>query len=233
MEKRKVFLAVPSHSGQPSDHTKATIGCIRMECGGLGWGLQEYILARDSIIAHARNVCVGQFLKSDCTEMLFLDDDVGAGPGVFTRLMMHRVDLVGGIYRAKMDEEKYMVRWLPEQKELWADPTTGLLEAQDVPFGFLRITRAAVEKMVQAYADEWFHAHYTEDGLKCWNLFNTEIRDHQFTGEDFFFCRRWREIGGRVWIDPELPLVHVGKDLEGLPVAFHGQFGDYLRGRAS
>lgn len=231
--KRKVFVAIPSHSGELTRQTQMTLTLMAMEAAGLGWELIEFVWARDSLVAHARNACVAMFLKSDADVLFMLDDDVACGPGVFARLMSHEVDFACGIYRAKCEPPKYFVRFRPGE-ELWTNEHTGLLEAQDVPLGFARITRAAVQKMVDANADNWFVI--PSENLKCWELFQTEVRDHQFTGEDFFFCRKMREAGIKVWIDPELPLVHVLPSMPGRPgreqdQLFHGHFGDHLRAK--
>ena len=31
-----------------------------------------------------------------------------------------------------------------------------------------------------------------------------------YLSEDYTFCRRWRDIGGKLWLDTEGALVHVG-----------------------
>jgi len=198
---------------------------LHFEAAGAGIGITEFQWVGDSLISHARNVCVAKFLESDCTDLFFLDSDVACGPGAFSRIMKHPVDLVAGVYRVKSETVRYPVEWLGPG-DLWADPATGLLEVRDVPFGFVRLTRAAVEKMVEAHKDEWFTAAGAES-LKCWLLFNTEVKDNRFWGEDFYFCRQWRELGGKVWVDPEIPLQHI--DAEGTP--YIGHLGNWLRNR--
>ena len=40
-------------------------------------------------------------------------------------------------------------------------------------------------------------------------LHNTETK--QYFGEDFGFCQRWRDMGGRIWVDPDICLNHIGR----------------------
>lgn len=230
---RKAFLAIPTLTGALKKATEATVLCIKMEADSLGFGLEEFRLAGDSIISHARNVILAKFLKSDATELFCLDADVAFGPGVFARLMSHRVHFVAGVYRVKQDDERYAIRW-PNPTEIMVDNRTGLVEANDVPFGCVRISRAAIERMVVANQEDWFDCSY-EPGLKCPMLYDTRLENHQIVGEDFYFCRKWREIGGKVWVDVDLPIHHVGTEF--LPDGsardkmYSGCLGTFLQGR--
>jgi hypothetical protein len=230
---RKAYLAIPSLTGQLKQATEATVMCIKMEAESMGFGLQEFRLVGDSIITHARNTILAHFLKSDATELFCLDADVAFGPGVFTRLMSHRVHFVAAVYRAKQDDERYPVRW-PNPTDITVDNRTGLVEANDVPFGCVRISRQAIERMVAASPEDWFDCCY-EPGLKCPLLFNTEFKDHQIIGEDFYFCRKWRETGGKVWVDMDIPIHHVGTErLQDGTVrdkVYSGCLGTFLQGR--
>ena len=39
-----------------------------------------------------------------------------------------------------------------------------------------------------------------------------------YLSEDYAFCRRWRDLGGEVWLDTQGVLVHVGpSDFQGRP----------------
>lgn len=217
---RSVFLAIPTISGKCLPATETSIAYMEMEAASCGWGFSKFLWAQDSLIAHARNVCVAKFMESDATDMFFLDSDVACGPGAFTRLVSHHEDFVCAVYRTKGDEVRYPVVPLPEPR---TQDATGLLEVKDVPFGFARIKRACIEKMIEAYPEDWFNSN-TKERMKCFALFNTEIRDHTFWGEDYYFCRRWREIGGRVFCDPNIRLAHVNSDGK----AFSGSFAESL-----
>ena len=41
-------------------------------------------------------------------------------------------------------------------------------------------------------------------------LFDDAVVDNQYEGEDFAFCRRWRALGGEVWVDMLSPINHTG-----------------------
>lgn len=220
---RKAFIAIPSLTGTCLPGTEAALSFWEMEAESVGWDFVRFNWAQDSLIAHARNVCVAKFLESDATDMIFLDSDVACGPGVFTRLMSHPVEFVCGVYRVKAEKERYAMHLMPKAEQ-WTDAETGLLEAQSVPFGLVRLSRSVLEKMVEANKDVWFHA-CNEERTKCYGLFNTEIRDGLFWGEDFYFCKKWREIGGQIWVDTELMLSHVSHS----GTAYAGRLSEWLR----
>jgi hypothetical protein len=52
------------------------------------------------------------------------------------------------------------------------------------------------------------YRHHTRPELDCRSLFSIEFRDGQVRGEDYVFCERWRDIGGKVFVDPYLDLTH-------------------------
>jgi len=113
---------------------------------------------------------------------------------------------------------------VPEREDLWADPETGLLEVAGVPAGFMRVTRAMLEKMIDAYPQTEFYVESMAD-TKVYGLFEDWRDGNLKYGEDYSFCRRWREIGGQVWVNPEIKMGHVGFK------TFQGHLGDYLRNR--
>ncbi len=195
----------------------------------MGIGFEEFRWLGDSLISHARNVCIAKFLQTDATDLFFLDADVGAGVGAFTRLLTHRVDMVAGVYRTKNSEENYPVRWKEGPRVI--DERTGLLPAEGVPFGFVRISREMIQFLVERYAEDWFYTPMMPD-VKVPLLFNTAVANRQFWGEDFYFCNLVRQTGHMIWVDPDVPLRHVGEEIVGderKPKVYEGHLGNYLR----
>jgi hypothetical protein len=41
-------------------------------------------------------------------------------------------------------------------------------------------------------------------------LFDTSLKNGEFYGEDYAFCDRWRAIDGKIWVDKDIALRHVG-----------------------
>jgi hypothetical protein len=179
--------------------------------------------AGDSLLPHARNALLADFLTTECTDLVWIDADISWEPGMFSRLLSHDVDLVAGAYRHKREPESYPVNWLPKP-ELWADPETGLLEVADVPMGFTRMSRAMAQKMSDAYSMLAYRHHSAPD-LDCRCLFDLELINGGYFGEDYVFCQKWRGLGGKVWIDPDLTLTHHGM------AGYEGSIGKWLKSR--
>ncbi len=142
------------------------------------------------------------------------------------RLLDHPVDFVIGAYRYRGDPEGYPVR-IDLDKRMEQDPKTGLIGANGNilggAFGFTRLTRACVEKMVAAYPELEYPLAGAPNG-RAWKLcaLDQKIDGVEFS-EDMLFCKRWCDIGGIVYIDPEVTIVHIGNK------GFVGHYGDFLR----
>jgi hypothetical protein len=47
--------------------------------------------------------------------------------------------------------------------------------------------------------------------------------DGRYLSEDYAFCSRWRDIGGKIWVDLQCKLLHLGQH------NFRGDFAESLR----
>lgn len=178
-----------------------------------------------SLIQKTRNQFVADFLASDCTDLIMLDDDVAWEDGAVSRLLSHPCDVVGGIYPKREDPLQYPVRRIQGAP---FDPETGLMEVELVPTGFLRMTRKCLEDMTQAYR-HLAYRDYDVPGNVCTGLFWVDIEPdpddasiNTVWGEDFSFCRKWRAIGGKVHADILLRFKHFGQK------AFEGCYAETL-----
>jgi hypothetical protein len=92
----------------------------------------------------------------------------------------------------------------------------GLIEVQRLPTGFLMMTRKMLLEMVEKYPEHRYKLknvehEYQKDKLEGYSLFDTYIdEDGDFISEDYAFCDRYREIGGKVWLYPHALINHIG-----------------------
>lgn len=218
------MVAIPAYSGTIHLGTMRSLftDLLELKEKGIEWELHDE--CGNALIGDARALIVSQFLASTCDTLIFIDSDVCWQAGALVKLVEHPEDFVAGIYPQRRDPIAYCVKW-KDGEELWANPETGLLEVAGVPFGFVKLTRAMIEKMVDQYPDSEFYVETAPD-TKAWALFaDYRIGKHKM-GEDYAFCRRWTDMGGKVWIDPEISMGHCGYK------TFHGHLGDWLRGRS-
>ena len=213
----KLFVGIPARDGRICAATAISLLQEQALALEAGVGLQFGIVPGCSVLHIARDQVVRDFLKSDGDKLVFVDDDVSWEAGSLLKLASHRVELAGGAYRFKRAVEDYPVQWLPKP-ELWADPETGLLEVLTLPGGFLCIARSVFERMRAAHPER----SYSHMGERLHGFFHAPIG----ASEDTQFCLEWREIGGKVWLDPELRLDHHGG-----VATFEGHIGNWLRGR--
>jgi len=225
---KKLYLALLSYTGQVEIETKNAITSAIADANALGWMVYDVARVGDSAVARGRNSLVAEFLASDATDLIFADADVSWQPRALVKLAAHPVDLVLGCYPSRRDPVCYSIRWLPDPdgRGLQADPATGLLEIEGGPGGFFRVTRAAIERMIAFYPELWYHDELVPGG-KAYALFDFMLdrEQHLYFTEDFVFCRRWRALGGKVWLDPEIEFGHTGRH------TWRGSIGNWLRQR--
>jgi hypothetical protein len=203
----KLYIATPVADGWVcSAYMTSLMGSVRL----LNKFKIEYeysLLQKCSVLHHARNRLVGNFLASDCTHILFIDADMGWAPEAPLELLAHRKDVIGAVGVTKEDEPVFCVKHDPSTFK-W-DARTGLLRVTGVGAAFMLLSRACVEKVAKAY-EHMAYRDVKADEPSIPNVFWTDVIDGQMIGEDYTFCDRWRALGGEVWVEPGMPLEHIG-----------------------
>jgi len=192
---------VPAYTGQLSVQTASSMDVVLPLLLGAGLRVETDYLAGCCYLDHTRNLMVDRFLKSEATDLLFIDADVAFSPDSVLRAVRSTRPMIAGIYPKKSDDAAFPVA--VDSDEIWSD-AEGNVECSMVPTGFLRINRAVFEAMrehVEAYAGP-------DSLLRA--FFKTTIRAGQYIGEDVEFCHRWREIGGRIFAMAGQEFGHVG-----------------------
>jgi hypothetical protein len=217
-DKRHLFLVLPSYTGHIWVPTAASL-IYNL------WNLQETRVELcpilfDAQIAMSRSQAAMLFLASSASDMIMCDWDMVFSAPSIAQLISHPVDIVGCDYPRRTEPIGYSTRFLRDRsgKRFNVTPDeNGLIEVEAVPTGLMKISRNAVEQMIEAYPD----LHYIDELMpnkKGCALFSNLFENSRSWGEDISFCRRWRRIGGKVYLDPAIAIGHWG----------HKQFtGDY------
>lgn len=233
MTDRNVYIFTPSYNGTPRMETFHALLEAADEIRARGWGVHFKFTVGDSLIPRARNMALADvyYHGDHFTDLIQIDDDVVWEKGAIIRLLEHDCDVVGGAYPKRKDPIRFAVKRL---KGAEPDPRTGLMEVRMVPGGFLRIRTPAIRRMIEHYGDARAYRDPAVPGGKAWALFMLELAPDEtdpspdgindLWGEDFTFCRLWREMGGKVMLDTLLSFQHIGRK------SYEGCYAEHLPG---
>lgn len=211
---KKVVFCVPTLK-KPFSQTLDSLRDMMPAITAAGWKSGMVSEIGSAYISAARATMLRKALDAKATDIVFIDHDMSWPPEAMLKLLGAEGDVVAGTYRYKQDEEKYMGTVMDHFGQL---PKDGRIKMVNVPAGFLRVTRAAVERLMKGFPE----LIYGKD--RSFDLFNHGAYKGVWWGEDYAFCRRWLEIGGDVWCLPDLDLTHHTEEK-----AYPGNFHMYLR----
>ena len=244
-----IFVATPVHSEVSIHYTKSL---LELQKHGFKNGYKVYFqLMKSSLVTQGRNMCVAAFLKSKATHMLFIDSDIGFEPGAAERLVNCNKELVsipyplkdmnfdkaihmfkaGKIKTAKDLKNKAFYRYpmkVPENDQIKVE--NGCIEVTHSPTGFMMIRRDCLDKMIKHYGEtmqieqDQIMNGKNEKLKHFYNFFDTMYipEKKHYLGEDFAFCKRWRDIGGKCYAWVNDYIAHVGEH------RYVGRFADEL-----
>lgn len=182
LRKRKLFVATPMYGGQCHGmYTKSSVELAKL-CTHYGIEVKNFYLFNESLITRARNYCCDEFMRSDCTHMIFIDSDIGFDPNDVLTMMalMDTEDPNNDKHIMCGPYPKKTIAWEKIKKAVdkgFADENPGELERfvgdyvfnpahgqtqvrLDEPVkvleggtGFMMITKQALTKFQEAYPD--------------------------------------------------------------------------------
>jgi hypothetical protein len=182
LRKRKLFVACPMYGGQCAGMFCRSTNDLSAAAVHYGIELRYYYLFNESLITRARNYCVDEFMRSDCSHMLFIDSDIGFNAqDVITMLALmsdeSEYDVLCGPYPKKCiswekvkaavnlgvaDEdanvlEKYVGDYVFNPANGRTEiPLGEPVEVLESGTGFMMIKRSAFEKFSEVYSDRTY-----------------------------------------------------------------------------
>lgn len=215
---RSVMIATPVARHPVRQYTVAILDTMLL-LRDLGIPARLQWVIGQSNLPRARNELCAEFLASDCTDLLFVDDDMGWQANDVVRLLASPQPVIGGGGRKKDPASPddavatWCCRFAPGATEVVQDEM-GAVEVVGIGTGFVKIARSVFERILAARSDlkRAGHASMRPEVRALYHRFFAFGDDGwNEPSEDYGFCGLWRELGGTVWADPTIALVHVGE----------------------
>jgi hypothetical protein len=152
-------------------------------------------------VVRARNRLVAMALREwpDMTHVLHWDDDMWPEDlGLIEKMIACDEDFVAAPYTNKREPVRWIHQYIPfEDKGLDA---RGLLEVKGCGMGLTLTSRACLER-VSASAKKYTDAPTENLVANVFGmLFDTIDGKEVLMSEDFSFCKRWRDVGGKIYV---------------------------------
>ena len=231
-----IFIATPVHSDVSIHYTQALLE-FQKECYARKVKV-TFQLFKSSLITQGRNLCVGGFMETGHSHLLFIDSDIDfQAKSIFTMVEKDK-DVISIPYPMKtINWEKILENFQNGKIKNVIDLSTGgntypmrledsenvkvdkgVIEVSHSPTGCMLIKRSVIEKMINKYPHLKIIQPTIINGKPVekpylYNFFDTmfDQETHTYMGEDFAFCKRWKDIGGKCHAYVNDIITHVGE----------------------
>jgi hypothetical protein len=92
--------------------------------------------------------------------------------------------------------------------------TENVAKVKHVATGFMLIKRNVIEKMIKAFPSTKYNDDIgylsQEQNKYAYALFDCGVEDNHYMSEDWLFCHRWTKMGGDIYINISINLLHTG-----------------------
>jgi hypothetical protein len=242
-----IFLATPVHSDVSIHYTQSLLE-FQKYCFENKIKI-TFQLFKSSLITQGRNLCVGSFMETGHSHLLFVDADIDFQAKSIQAMIEKDKDVISVPYPMKtfnwekmfsnfkegkiknpqvlsMNGNTYPMR-LPDEENIKIE--NGCIEVSHSPTGCMLIKRSVIEKMIEKYPEMRISQPTIINGKPVekpflYNFFDTMFDPvtHTYMGEDFAFCKRWKDIGGKCHAIVDQLISHVGEH------QYCGRFSDEL-----
>ena len=233
--KPNLFIATPMYGGLCYGNYMESMLSLQANLIAKDYDAYFSFLYNESLITRGRNTMVNDFLKSDCTHMVFIDADIHFQPSHLFKMVESDVEIICGLYPKKEinfgalafaikknvpeDQLKYftgeyVVNMIGDAKEQLV-PLDKPFEIKHGGTGFMVIKREVFEKLsevVPSYTNNIvdLSGNLAIEPIKEYFTTSIEPETNVLMSEDYHFCRLARLNGMSVWAAPWVQLGHMG-----------------------
>jgi hypothetical protein len=210
-------IGTPMYGGMCfAKYTQSMLSLNEYFCKQPNHELTTIYLFNQSLITLARNTIVHKFLNNtNSSHLFFIDSDISFKTEDVIRMLNYDKDIILGSYPLKDINFKNIIG-----KKDNLEHYSGVYNVTPInsvnkiePFqvkwggcGFMLINRKVFKRMMSK-AD-----YYIFNKEKVYKFFNSgkTKENNNFLSEDFNFCYNFRNLGGKIFLDPLCKLTHFG-----------------------
>lgn len=215
----KLMLCMASGSGSVKFDSMA---CFVMSIQNLIQNTVPYeinLLSSITGVDAMRNINAEIFMRSDCTHLLMIDDDMAWSADLPTRMLRENVDILGVPYKRKnIKNERWTVNHpVPDAEVMEGRPY--LLKVDSIGTGMMMVSRRVFDKIRPTIET----AIMAGDRPAVSLYFRHTLSDKGvMRSEDFSFCELARKNGFDVWAWVDEEIAHIGN------YAYTGRYSDVI-----
>jgi len=227
-----VFLSTPCYGGLCLEGYAESLIRLQRTCAENGIEIVLDTTENESLVQRARNLSIARFLLENKQDFfMFIDADIHFDPTSVVRLIKSGHDIAVAAYPKKA------VMWEQTEDAIkkgdTRDPSrmssslvlnfkyqntplvNGFAEVLDGPTGFMVIKRDVIQRMYDHYRPTLacVNDHQNRGTLTDYvAIFDCMIdpESKRYLSEDYAFCRRWQQMGGKIYADCMTTLGHIG-----------------------
>jgi hypothetical protein len=240
---KSVMLATPMYGGMGNTNYFSSVLQLQAQCIAREVGFEFSFMVNESLIDRGRNGLVNTFLTASKADyLLFIDADVEFRPEDVMVMLSFEKDIICGPYpkkhinwpviitaiKAGQEDPEVLSRLVGEYvfTPLEESPKMEMIiKVAEAGTGMMLIHRSVFTKMKEAFPENYYESDHSQDLIKrrpMHAFFRTGVFDKRYLSEDYYFCHKWREMGGDVWLFPWAQTTHFGT------YGFKGSVGDLV-----
>lgn len=213
--RKKIFVGTPAYEGKVFVHYAMMLLDLQKILEMHNYEVWIRLPVGGSLLVADRNRLLQMFYESGADYMLCLDSDLAFNPHYILRMLEQMEttgkDFIGGVYPSRDGKGFNFRPALEEDNRIIQCKETALLKMEYIPAGCMLFTRNMLQKMHETFPELYYKPKDPRsDAEAAFCLFDTEVWEGEFWGEDYVFCRRIREAGFDIWVDPTIEFDHAG-----------------------
>jgi len=211
-ENISLFIATPAYGCQLHiDYFSSMTALLR---GAMNSNIEIDFanIGNNSLVPKARNSLISYFYQNPkYTHIVWIDADMSIPNNAIPKMLARKKDIIGLPVPLKGFDENGLP--ILNVGEIYNFDETGLADVEHVGNAVLMFSRKAVNDIIKV-SDEYYDDSKFSRGAsltnRCWDVFKIGVIDHYYLPEDYYICRRFRDLGYNIYVDFTIPLRHNG-----------------------